>query len=155
VPMFTVWALIADGPSLPAPTIDEVAALAYLGSIVTVGGFVLWYSSIALLGVERAALFSGVLPISAVVCAAVVGAGEITPERVAAMAVVLLGITAGMRVAPVSRSATSDHTVSRSTSAGSSSRLVRAGAHRGSAGDPSRRRPRSRAAAPAADRSRR
>ena len=45
--------------------------------------------------------FSGVLPISAVACASAIGADEITPERLAAMAVFRLGITLGMRVPPM------------------------------------------------------
>ena len=99
VPMLVGWGLITDGVSPPAPTLSELAALVYLGSVVTVGGFVLWYAAIGLLGVERAGLFSGVLPISALACAAALGAGEITPARLAAAGVVLLGITLGMRVA--------------------------------------------------------
>ena len=97
VPILAAWALFADGASLPAPTPGELAAFAYLGSVVTVGGFVLWYAAIGLLGVERAGLFSGVLPISALACAAAIGAGEITAAKVAAMGVVLLGIMLGMR----------------------------------------------------------
>jgi EamA-like transporter family len=81
VPMLMAGALIADGATLPAPTLDELAALAYLGSVVTVGGFVLWYVALGLIGVERAGLFSGVLPISALACAAAIGVGAITPAK--------------------------------------------------------------------------
>lgn len=97
VPMLVVWSLAADGPSLPAPAADQAAALAYLGSVVTVGGFVLWYGAITVLGVERAGLFSGLLPISALVCSAAIGAAQITPGRLAAGVVVALGISLGMR----------------------------------------------------------
>jgi drug/metabolite transporter (DMT)-like permease len=100
VPLLVLWAVITGQATIPAPTAGELAALVYLGAIVTVGGFTLWYAAIGLIGVERAGLFSGVLPISAVACASAIGAGEITPERLAAMAVVLLGITLGMRVPP-------------------------------------------------------
>jgi drug/metabolite transporter (DMT)-like permease len=99
-PLAAACALIGDGAAVPAPTLAEFAALAYLGSVVTVGCFVLWYVAIGLLGVERAGLFSGVLPISALACAAAIGAGEITLAKVAAMSVVLLGITIGMRAEP-------------------------------------------------------
>jgi drug/metabolite transporter (DMT)-like permease len=101
VPMLMAGALIADGATLPAPTLDELAALAYLGSIVTVGGFVLWYVALGLIGVERAGLFSGVLPISALACAAAIGAGAITPAKLAAIAVILLGVTLGMSPHPL------------------------------------------------------
>jgi drug/metabolite transporter (DMT)-like permease len=100
VPMAAIWALVAEGPSLPAPTTGQLVAFAYLALVVTVCGFVLWYGSMGLLGVERAGLFSGVLPISALVSAAAIGASEIRPERLAAVAVVALGITLGMRVTP-------------------------------------------------------
>jgi hypothetical protein len=58
---------------------------------------VLWYSAVGLLGVERAGLFSGVLPISALACAALIGAGEITAGKIAATSVVLGGITLRLR----------------------------------------------------------
>ena len=87
VPLLAVWALAVDGASLPTPTTAEALAFAYLAFGVTTGGFLLWYSSIRLLGVERAGLFSGVLPISALACSAAIGAAEITPVR-------LLGVAA-------------------------------------------------------------
>jgi hypothetical protein len=64
---------------------------------VTTGGFLLWYTSIRLLGVERAGLFSGVLPISALACSAAIGAAQITPVRLLGVAVVAAGVTLGMR----------------------------------------------------------
>lgn len=97
VPMLTVWSLIADGPSLPAPTAGEAAAIAYLGVAVTTIGFVAWYTAVGLLGVERAGLFSGVLPVSALACSAALGVAGVTPQRLAAVAVVAAGITLGMR----------------------------------------------------------
>jgi drug/metabolite transporter (DMT)-like permease len=99
VPMAATWAVIAGGPRVPTPTTSELVAFAYLALVVTVCGFVLWYRSVGLLGVERAGLFSGVLPISALVSAAVIGAGGIAPVQLAAVAFVALGITVGMRAA--------------------------------------------------------
>ena len=61
------------------------------------GGFLCWYTAIVLLGVERAGLFSGVLPVSALVCSAALGVASVTPGRLAAVAVVAAGITFGMR----------------------------------------------------------
>jgi drug/metabolite transporter (DMT)-like permease len=97
VPMLAAWSLIADGPSLPMPTGEQAAAIAYLALIVTVGGFLCWYTAVVLLGVERAGLFSGVLPVSALVCSAALGVADVTPGRLAAVAVVAAGITLGMR----------------------------------------------------------
>jgi drug/metabolite transporter (DMT)-like permease len=99
VPMLAIWSLVAEGPALPAPRGEELAALVYMGVVVTTGGFVLWYRAVELLDVERAGLFSGVLPVSALLCSAAIGAGEITPAQLLAVAVVAAGVTAGMRVA--------------------------------------------------------
>lgn len=99
VPMLAIWWLIADGGALPAPTRSEAAAFVYLAFGVTAGGFLLWYTALRLLGVERAGLFSGVLPISALLCSALIGAAEITPARLLAAGVVAIGVTIGMRAA--------------------------------------------------------
>jgi drug/metabolite transporter (DMT)-like permease len=100
VPMLAAWSLIADGPSMTMPSSEEAAAIAYLGVAVTTIGFVAWYTAVGLLGVERAGLFSGVLPISALACSAALGVAEVAPQRVAAVAVVAAGITLGMRGGP-------------------------------------------------------
>jgi drug/metabolite transporter (DMT)-like permease len=96
VPLLAVWGLIVDGPTVPLPDADQAAAIAYLALGVTVFGFICWYSAVGLLGVERAGLFSGVLPVSALVVSAVLGVAEITPERLLAVAVVALGVTLGV-----------------------------------------------------------
>jgi drug/metabolite transporter (DMT)-like permease len=97
LPLLAAWSLAAGGPELAAPSGEELAALVYLGAIVTTGGFLCWYTAVGILGVERAGLFSGVLPVSALVCSALLGAAEVTPERLAAVAVVAAGITLGVR----------------------------------------------------------
>jgi drug/metabolite transporter (DMT)-like permease len=94
--MLAAWSLVAGGIELPAPSGSELTALVYLGAAVTTGGFVCWYTAVGLLGVERAGLFSGVLPVSALVCSAALGFAEVTPERIAAVAVVVAGITLGV-----------------------------------------------------------
>jgi drug/metabolite transporter (DMT)-like permease len=99
VPLLAVWSLVAGGPSLPLPDAEQAAALGYMAVGVTVLGFVSWYSAVGLLGVERAGLFSGVLPVSALLCAALLGVAEITPGRLLAACVVAAGITLGVRPA--------------------------------------------------------
>jgi drug/metabolite transporter (DMT)-like permease len=99
VPLLAVWSLIADGASLPLPDAEQAAALAYLALGVTVFGFLCWYSAIGLLGVERAGLFSGILPVSALLVSALLGVAEITPARLLAVAVVAGGVTLGVRAA--------------------------------------------------------
>jgi drug/metabolite transporter (DMT)-like permease len=99
VPLLAAWSLIADGATLPLPDAEQAAALAYLALGVTTFGFMCWYSAVGLLGVERAGLFSGVLPVSALVVSAVLGVAEITPGRLLAVAVVAGGVTLGVRSA--------------------------------------------------------
>ena len=99
LPLLAVWSLAAGGPELPSPTAPEALALAYLALAVTTGGFLAWYTAIKLLGVERAGLLSGVLPVSALVCSAAIGAASVTPARLVAVTVVAAGITLGVRAA--------------------------------------------------------
>ena len=106
LPLLLAWSVAAGGPRFPVPGTEAAAAIVYLGAAVTTGGFLAWYSAVGLLGVERAGLFAGVLPVSALACAAALGAAEVTPERLVAVAVVAAGITLGMRV-PLGRSAPS------------------------------------------------
>jgi drug/metabolite transporter (DMT)-like permease len=97
LPLLAGWSLVAGGPSLPAPDATEALALLYLGLAVTTGGFLCWYTAVGILGIERAGLLSGVLPVSALACSAAIGAADVTPARLAAVAVVAAGITLGVR----------------------------------------------------------
>ena len=97
LPMLAVWSVVAGGPDLPAPTAGELTAIVYLGAGVTAGGFVAWYAAVGILGVERAGLFSGVLPVSALACSAALGVAAISPARFVGVAVVVAGITLGVR----------------------------------------------------------
>jgi drug/metabolite transporter (DMT)-like permease len=47
-----------------APTATEGAVLGYLGVVLTVGAFVLWYTGLRRLGVARAGMFAGLLPVA-------------------------------------------------------------------------------------------
>jgi drug/metabolite transporter (DMT)-like permease len=96
VPLLAIWSVIADGPSLPLPDAEQAGAFAYMALAVTVGGFLSWYSAVGLLGVDRAGLFCGVLPISALAVSALLGVAEITPARLLAVAVVAGGVTLGV-----------------------------------------------------------
>jgi drug/metabolite transporter (DMT)-like permease len=97
LPLLALWSVLGGGPHLPAPGTAEAAALVYLGLAVTTGGFLCWYTAVSILGVERAGLLSGVLPVSALACSAAIGATHVTPGRLAAVAVVAAGITLGVR----------------------------------------------------------
>jgi drug/metabolite transporter (DMT)-like permease len=99
LPLLAMWSIVGGGPDVAAPDRGEALALLYLGLAVTTGGFLAWYSAVHILGVERAGLFSGVLPVSALVCSAAIGAAEVTPARLAAVVVVAGGISLGVRAA--------------------------------------------------------
>jgi drug/metabolite transporter (DMT)-like permease len=96
VPMLAVVAIPTGG--FPTPTAGEAASLAWLAVVVTATAFVLWYSAVRALGVERAGLFSGVLPVAALLSAAALGDSQLTPGRVAGVLAVAAGIAAGLRV---------------------------------------------------------
>jgi drug/metabolite transporter (DMT)-like permease len=98
VPMLLAAGAIADGPArvLALPTVDEALALAWLAVAVTAIAFVLWYSSIQTLGVERAGLLSGVLPVSALLVAALLGRADLTAGRLAGALAVGAGIAVGL-----------------------------------------------------------
>jgi drug/metabolite transporter (DMT)-like permease len=96
VPVLAAIALPTGG--MPTPTAGEAASLAWLAVVVTAAAFVLWYSAVRALGVERAGLFSGVLPVAALLCAAALGDSALTPGRVAGVLAVAAGIAAGLSV---------------------------------------------------------
>jgi drug/metabolite transporter (DMT)-like permease len=94
-PMLALLALPTGGFPVPAPA--QAAGLAWLAVVIS-GAFVLWYSAIRALGVERTGLFAGVLPVAALFCAAALGDSALSPGRVAGVLVVAAGIAAGLRV---------------------------------------------------------
>jgi drug/metabolite transporter (DMT)-like permease len=112
VPQLLAAGLIVDGPRhmLAAPSAGEAMAILYLAVVVTAIAFVLWYSAVQTLGVERAGLFSGALPVAALLCAAALGGSELTAGRLLGVLAVAAGIVAGMLVsrarvpAPAARS---------------------------------------------------
>jgi drug/metabolite transporter (DMT)-like permease len=81
---------------LERPSPSEAAALVFLAALVTGVGFVLWYSAVQRLSVERAGLFAGLVPVAALVSAAAIGASELTLPRVLGALTVGLGIVAGI-----------------------------------------------------------
>jgi len=100
VPILLAIGLVTDGAGdlLRAPTVDEALGLAWLAIAVTAVAFVGWYSAVQALGVERTGLLSGVLPISALAVAAVLGSADITAGRLAGAVLVGAGIAAGLFV---------------------------------------------------------
>ena len=101
VPQLLLYGVLVDGPGglLRAPELDEALVLAYLGIVVTAGCFVLWYTAVRLLGVERAGLFSGAMPAGALLTGALLGLSELSPGRLAGVLAMAAGIALGMRAA--------------------------------------------------------
>jgi drug/metabolite transporter (DMT)-like permease len=98
VPMLLATGLALDGPSklMRVPTAEEALGLAWLAVGVTAIAFVLWYSAVQALGVERTGLLTGVLPVSALVVAALLGTADLTAGRLAGAVLVGAGIAAGL-----------------------------------------------------------
>jgi drug/metabolite transporter (DMT)-like permease len=98
VPLLFAVGLGLDGrDALPLPSLEETGALAYMAVVVTALAFVLWYSGVERLGVERAGLFAGIVPISALLSATALGASSLTLIRLLGAAAVGLGVTVGVR----------------------------------------------------------
>ena len=107
VPMLLAYGLAVDGPGglLRVPTAGEALGLTWLVLAVTVTAFILWYSAVRALGVERTGLLSGVLPVSALVVAALLGRADLTAGRLAGAVLVGAGIAAGLMASSGSRAA--------------------------------------------------
>jgi drug/metabolite transporter (DMT)-like permease len=99
--MLAAAAVVTDGAgALPAPTLPEWGALAYLALAVTVAGFLCWYAGVARLRVDRAGLFLGLIPVTALVVAAALGSDTITAVKALGAVLVGAGVAAGVSAAP-------------------------------------------------------
>jgi drug/metabolite transporter (DMT)-like permease len=104
VPMLVVAGLVADGTGfLRVPTAGETAALLYLSAVVTTIAFFLWYDALPRLGTDRAGLFAGVIPVSAAIVTVALGLGRPGPGELAGVALVAVGVVAGMAPRPQRR----------------------------------------------------
>ncbi len=100
-PMLLVAGLVVDGTSvLRTPAWGEAAAFGYLTLVVTVGAFILWYDALGRIGADRAGLFAGLIPVSAV--ATTMALGLRTPDRaeLAGALLVGLGVVVGLLRSP-------------------------------------------------------
>jgi drug/metabolite transporter (DMT)-like permease len=96
-----VAALVIDGgQALPLPQGDEAVAIVYLAVVVTALAFVAWYAGVGRLGVERAGLFAGLIPVSTLLCAAAIGTGSLGLVEAVGVVVVGIGVSIGVSVRP-------------------------------------------------------
>jgi drug/metabolite transporter (DMT)-like permease len=97
VPLLLVVGVAADGAQvLRLPTAAEATGLAYLGSVVSAGAFLLWYGALPRLGAARAGLFAGVVPVGAIVTAVMFGLGTPTATELGGTALVIAGLLLGL-----------------------------------------------------------
>jgi drug/metabolite transporter (DMT)-like permease len=87
-------------PILRTPTATQLAALSYLAVAVTAVVFLTWYAAMKRLGVDRAGLFNGLIPIASLAAVALTGAGTITPLQSLAALTVLVGVILGLGHTP-------------------------------------------------------
>jgi drug/metabolite transporter (DMT)-like permease len=98
VPMLLAVGLLTDGrEALRVPTGDEAAALGYLALVVTVGAFLLWYDALGRIGADRAGLFAGLIPVSAVVTTMLLGLRHPGRAELAGALLVGVGVVIGLR----------------------------------------------------------
>lgn len=96
VPMLLV--ALPFSPETPRlPTAGEAVALAFLGLVLTVVAFICWYTGVTRLGVERAGVFVGLVPVFAL--ATVAAVDRVTPEgrQLAGVLAVAAGLIVGLR----------------------------------------------------------
>ena len=82
--------------AFPRPSPTEAVAFAYLAVVVNALGFVLWYEGLKRLGSARAGLFAGLVPVSTLLTAVVIGGGGLTPRSAIGTIVVGLGLALGL-----------------------------------------------------------
>ncbi|GAA3201273.1 DMT family transporter [Dactylosporangium siamense] len=96
VPMLLV-VLPFSGELPRLPTVGEGSALAFLGLVLTVVAFVCWYTGVAHLGVERAGVFVGLVPVFALATVAVTDRVAPDPRQLAGVLAVAAGLVIGLR----------------------------------------------------------
>jgi drug/metabolite transporter (DMT)-like permease len=96
--MLIVLSAVTEGPAAAARlTAAEWAAIAYLAVMVTAVAFVLWYSTVAVLGPGPAGLLTGIAPVSAALTGIITGSQVPGPLVWLGMLVVIGGLVTGLR----------------------------------------------------------
>ncbi|MFI5528158.1 DMT family transporter [Kitasatospora sp. NPDC051853] len=101
VPLLAATSALLEGPrALRLPTPTEALALSYLTLVVTALAFFLWYAGVARLGVDRAGLFAGLIPIAAALLGALLGTAPLTPPVLLGAALVGAAVGYGVTTPP-------------------------------------------------------
>lgn len=89
---------VIDGRAAwPVPTATEAIALLILGVLVTAVAFCAWYTSVTVLGADRAGVLVGLMPLSGLAVAVLVGAQPVTLVGVGGALLVGTGCVIGLR----------------------------------------------------------
>jgi drug/metabolite transporter (DMT)-like permease len=88
-------ALVLERGVLRLPTLTEAAALAHMALLVTVVAFVAWYGAISRLDADRAGLFLGLVPVTALITSALVGTTTVTAATAGGSIIVAIAVTIG------------------------------------------------------------
>ena len=125
----TAWAswiasaqlLVLSTGDLPAPSTDDLAAIAYLAVITTALAFVLWFRAVQTLGADRAGLLIGLMPVAAVAVDALLNGRAPSPADIAGTALVAMGVVYGARPAKARAPRGGTRAASSASRAGTSS----------------------------------
>lgn len=94
--VFAALALISgETNALPPPTVPQLLALGYLAFAATAGACLAWYAGLARLGAAHAGLFSGLIPVSSLVCAGLIGTTTVTLTSALGCLLVAVGVVIG------------------------------------------------------------
>jgi drug/metabolite transporter (DMT)-like permease len=78
------------------PTSRQLMALLVLGTLVTAVAFVFWYTGVQVLGADRVGVLIGLMPLSGLGVAVIVGAQALTITALSGAVVVALGCVVGL-----------------------------------------------------------
>ena len=97
VPMLGVALVVAGEPARwRLPTAGETLGYAYLGGLLTVIAFLVWYGGLARLGPERAGLFVGLLPAVSLATTALIDRDPPAVVQVVGVLLVAAGLATGL-----------------------------------------------------------
>ena len=110
VPMLGVALAVAGEPARwRLPTAGEALGYAYLGGLLTVIAFLVWYGGLARLGPERAGLFVGLLPPVSLATAALIDRQAPAAVQVVGVLLVAAGLATGLAVPAMPAKPAADH----------------------------------------------
>jgi drug/metabolite transporter (DMT)-like permease len=95
VPELLLVGVLLPGPLLEVPTAAEGAALLYMAVLATAIAFVLFYKGLAELGAAVAGLFSGLIPVAALVASVLLGREQPHWYSAGGVTLVAAGIVVG------------------------------------------------------------